>query len=179
MTQSRWLTWLSPVLLLVLWEVAVQLNLLNRVFIPPPSEVMVALAKALRDGSMEHDILVSSQRIVLGFVIGAVPGTLLGIWSGLNRTVLALVRPLATMLYPVPKIALLPLVIVVLGIGEVSKVATVAVSVFLMVVIHTIGGVLQIDQRYFEAARGFGANQRTIFRTVALPASLPAIVEGW
>jgi hypothetical protein len=91
MTQSRWLTWLSPVLLLVLWEVAVQLNLLNRVFIPPPSEVMVALTKALRDGSMQHDVLVSSQRIVLGFVIGAVPGTLLGIWSGLNRTVLALV----------------------------------------------------------------------------------------
>ncbi len=179
MTQSRWLTWLSPLLLLVLWEGAVQLNLLNRVFIPPPSEVVVALAKALRDGSMQHDVVVSSQRIVLGFVIGAVPGTLLGIWSGLNRTVLALVRPLATMLYPVPKIALLPLVIVVLGIGEVSKVATVAVSVFLMVVIHTIGGVLQIDQRYFEAARVFGANQRTIFRTVALPASLPAIVEGW
>ncbi|MFN5935807.1 MAG: 1,4-dihydroxy-2-naphthoate octaprenyltransferase, partial [Roseiflexaceae bacterium] len=86
---------------------------------------------------------------------------------------------LAVMLYPIPKIALLPLVIVVLGIGEVSKIVTVAVSVFLMVVIHTIGGVLQIDQRYFEAAKVFGATQRTIFATVAWPASLPAIVEGW
>ena len=179
MPQNRWLSWLSPLLLVVLWEGAVQLGLLNRIFIPPPSEVMVALAKGLADGSMAADVLISSERIALGFLIGAIPATLLGIWSGLNRTVYLLVRPLATMLYPVPKIALLPLVIVVLGIGEVSKIATVAISVFLMVVIHTIGGVMQIDQRYFEVGRVYGANQRTLFRTVALPASLPAIIEGW
>ncbi|MCE2850819.1 MAG: UbiA family prenyltransferase [Chloroflexaceae bacterium] len=154
-------------------------GLLNRIFIPPPSEVVVALVRAISDGSMQRDVIVSSQRIALGFLLGAIPATLLGVWSGLNRTVLALVRPLAVMLYPIPKIALLPLVIVVLGIGEVSKIVTVAVSVFLMVVIHTIGGVLQIDQRYFEAAKVFGATQRTIFATVAWPASLPAIVEGW
>lgn len=177
--QSRWLSWLSPILLVVLWEGAVRLGILNRIFIPPPSEVVVALSKSLGDGSIQQDVLVSSKRIVLGFLLGAIPATALGVWSGLNRTVLALVRPLAVMLYPIPKIALLPLVIVVLGIGEVSKIATVAVSVFLMVVIHTIGGVLQIDQRYFEAAKVFGANQRTMFATVAWPASLPAIVEGW
>ena len=177
--QSRWLSWLSPLILVVLWEGAVWSGLLNRIFVPPPSEVVVALVRAISDGSMQHDVIVSSQRIALGFLLGAIPATVLGVWSGLNRTVLALVRPLAVMLYPIPKIALLPLVIVVLGIGEVSKIVTVAVSVFLMVVIHTIGGVLQIDQRYFEAAKVFGANQRTIFTTVAWPASLPAIVEGW
>ena len=177
--QSRWLSWLSPLLLVAIWESAVQFGLLNRVFIPPPSEVVVALYRAIRDGSIQHDVVVSSERIALGFLLGAIPATLIGVWSGLNRTVLLLVRPLAVMLYPIPKIALLPLVIVVLGIGEVSKIATVAVSVFLMVVIHTIGGVLQVDQRYFEAAKVFGANQRTIFTTVAWPASLPAIVEGW
>jgi 1,4-dihydroxy-2-naphthoate octaprenyltransferase len=79
----------------------------------------------------------------------------------------------------VPKIALLPIVIVVLGIGETSKVVTVAFSVFLMVVIHTIGGVLQIDTRYLEVGRLFGASQRTLLRTIIFPASLPAIVEGW
>ena len=179
MPSNRWLSLLSPLLLVVLWEAAVAIGLLNRVFVPPPSEVVVELWKSLRDGSMLADVLISGQRILLGFLLGAIPATLLGIWSGLNRTVLLLVRPLATMLYPVPKIALLPLVIVVLGIGEVSKIVTVAVSVFLMVVIHTIGGVLQIDQRYFEAARVLGANQRTMLRTVAFPASLPAIVEGW
>ncbi|MFM2309409.1 MAG: 1,4-dihydroxy-2-naphthoate octaprenyltransferase [Chloroflexota bacterium] len=179
MPQNRWLSWLSPLLLVVLWEGAVQFGLLNRIFIPPPSEVVVALAKGLADGTMAADVLISSERIALGFLLGAIPATLLGIWSGLNRTVYLLVRPLATMLYPVPKIALLPLVIVVLGIGELSKIATVAISVFLMVVIHTIGGVLQIDQRYFEVGRVYGANQRTLFRTVAFPASLPAIIEGW
>ncbi len=177
--QSRWLSWLSPIMLVIIWEGAVQLGVLNRIFVPPPSEVVVALAQSIGDGSIQRDVIVSSRRIALGFLVGAIPATVLGVWSGLNRTVLALVRPLAVMLYPIPKIALLPLVIVVLGIGEVSKVATVAVSVFLMVVIHTIGGVLQIDQRYFEAAKVFGANQRTVFTTVALPASLPAIVEGW
>ena len=179
MAQNRWLSWLSPLLLLVLWEGAVQASILNRIFVPPPSEVVVALVDGLVDGSLVDDVVVSSERIALGFLIGAIPATLLGIWSGLNRTVYYLVRPLATMLYPVPKIALLPLVIVVLGIGEVSKIATVAMSVFLMVVIHTIGGVMQVDRRYFEVGRLYGANQRTLFRTVALPASLPAIIEGW
>lgn len=179
MTQNRWLSWLSPLLLLLLWEGAVQLGVLNRIFVPPPSEVVVALVDGLIDGSLVADVVVSSERIALGFLIGAVPATLLGIWSGLNRTVYYLVRPLATMLYPVPKIALLPLVIVVLGIGEISKIATVAISVFLMVVIHTIGGVMQVDRRYFEVGRLYGANQWTLFRTVALPASLPAIIEGW
>ncbi len=179
MQQNRWLSWLSPLLLLVLWEGAVQAGILNRIFVPPPSEVVVALVDGLVDGSLVADVVVSSERIALGFLIGAIPATLLGIWSGLNRTVYYLVRPLATMLYPVPKIALLPLVIVVLGIGEVSKIATVAMSVFLMVVIHTIGGVMQVDRRYFEVGRLYGANQRTLFRTVALPASLPAIIEGW
>jgi 1,4-dihydroxy-2-naphthoate octaprenyltransferase len=179
MQQNRWLSWLSPLLLLVVWEGAVQAGILNRIFVPPPSEVVVALVDGLVDGSLVADVVVSSERIALGFLIGAIPATLLGIWSGLNRTVYYLVRPLATMLYPVPKIALLPLVIVVLGIGEVSKIATVAMSVFLMVVIHTIGGVMQVDRRYFEVGRLYGANQRTLFRTVALPASLPAIIEGW
>ena len=179
MTQNRWLSWLSPLLLLLLWEGAVQLSVLNRIFVPPPSEVVVALVDGLIDGSLVADVVVSSERIALGFLLGAIPATLLGIWSGLNRTVYYLVRPLATMLYPVPKIALLPLVIVVLGIGEISKIATVAISVFLMVVIHTIGGVMQVDRRFFEVGRLYGANQRTLFRTVALPASLPAIIEGW
>ena len=179
MTQNRWLSWLSPLLLLLLWEGAVQLGVLNRIFVPPPSEVVVALVDGLIDGSLVADVVVSSERIALGFLLGAIPATLLGIWSGLNRTVYYLVRPLATMLYPVPKIALLPLVIVVLGIGEISKIVTVAISVFLMVVIHTIGGVMQVDRRYFEVGRLYGANQRTLFRTVALPASLPAIIEGW
>jgi 1,4-dihydroxy-2-naphthoate polyprenyltransferase len=179
MTQNRWLSWLSPLLLLLLWEGAVQMGVLNRIFVPPPSEVVVALVDGLIDGSLVADVVVSSERIALGFIIGAAPATLLGIWSGLNRTVYYLVRPLATMLYPVPKIALLPLVIVVLGIGEISKIATVAISVFLMVVIHTIGGVMQVDRRFFEVGRLYGANQWTLFRTVALPASLPAIIEGW
>jgi 1,4-dihydroxy-2-naphthoate octaprenyltransferase len=179
MQQNRWLSWLSPLLLLVLWEVAVQAGILNRIFVPPPSEVVVALVDGLVDGSLVADVVVSSERIALGFLIGAIPATLLGIWSGLNRTVYYLVRPLATMLNPVPKIPLLPLVIVVLGIGEISKIATVAISVFLMVVIHTIGGVMQVDRRYFEVGRLCGANQWTLFRTVALPASLPAIIEGW
>ncbi len=177
--QPRWIAWISPLLLVALWEVAVATGLLNRVFIPPPSEVIWALWDGVRDGSLISDTLVSSQRIAVGFILGALPATLLGVWSGLNRTVLALVRPLALMLYPVPKIALLPLVIVVLGIGETSKIVTVAFSVFLMVVIHTIGGVLQIDHRYFEVARLFGASQRPQIWSVALPASLPAIVEGW
>ena len=90
--QPRWIAWISPLFLVVLWELAVATNLLNRVFVPPPSEVAGALWDGLRDGSLIKDTLVSSQRILLGFLLGAIPATLLGMWCGLNRTVLALVR---------------------------------------------------------------------------------------
>jgi 1,4-dihydroxy-2-naphthoate octaprenyltransferase len=178
MNRNRLLSLLSPIVLLVAWELAVTASWLNRVFYPPPSEVFVTLGELIASGDLFQDISISLFRVGLGFVLGAVPAIVIGLLMGINGAVRALIQPIAAAIYPIPKIALLPLVIVALGIGEASKVATIAVSVFFLVVLNVAASVLQVDPRYLEVARTFGAKQRDLFWTVALPASMPGIMNS-
>ncbi len=178
MNHNRWLSLLSPLVLVGLWELAVQLGWLNRVFFPPPSEVFQTLSQLIGSGQIFRDAGISLLRVGLGFLLGGIPAVILGLLMGVNPVVRALVQPLAAAIYPIPKIALLPLIIVTLGLGEVSKVTTIAVSVFFLVVLNVASSVLQVDPRYFEVARSFGARRRDLFWTVALPASLPGIMTS-
>ncbi len=175
---NRLLSILSPLVLLGLWELGVAVGWLNRVFYPPPSEVFVTFGKLVADGTLATDVGISMLRVGLGFVLGGVPAIAVGLLMGINGTVRAIVRPLAAAIYPIPKIALLPLIIVALGIGETSKIATIAISVFFLVVLNVAASVMQIDASYFEVARSFGARGGSLFWTVALPASLPGIMES-
>jgi 1,4-dihydroxy-2-naphthoate octaprenyltransferase len=103
---------------------------------------------------------------------------MLGVVMGINRTARILFAPLVSALYPVPKIALVPMVVILLGIDEASKYAIVVISVFFLVVINTMAGVLNVDSRYFDIARNNGARGWDLVRTVALPAALPNILTG-
>jgi 1,4-dihydroxy-2-naphthoate polyprenyltransferase len=176
--RDRLLSILSPVVLLALWEGAVALGWLNRIFYPPPSQVFVSLAEMAASGELLSDVTVSVVRVGLGFLLGGVPAIALGLLMGVSPTARALLRPIAAAIYPIPKIALLPLIIVVLGIGERSMVATIAVSVFFLVILNVAASVMQVDQRYFEVARSFGGTGRDLFWTVALPGSLPGIMAS-
>jgi 1,4-dihydroxy-2-naphthoate octaprenyltransferase len=178
MNRNRLLSLLSPLLLLALWEGAVQAGWLNRIFVPPPSEVVVTFGRLVESGSLFRDVGISLLRVGLGFALGGLPAVALGLLMGVSAPIRALVKPIAAAIYPIPKIALLPLIIVVLGIGESSKVATIAVSVFFLVVLNVAASVLQIDNRYFEVARSFGATRRDLFWSVALPASMPGIMTS-
>ncbi len=178
MNHTRWLSLLSPLLLLALWELAVQIGWLNPIFYPPPSEVFVTLGGLIASGELFQDIGISLWRIGAGFLIGGVPAVICGLLMGISPMFRALFQPLAAAIYPIPKIALLPLIIVVLGLGEASKIATIAVSVFFLVVLNVAGSVLQVDARYFEVARSFGAGRGALFWTVALPGSLPGIMTS-
>ncbi len=178
MIRNRWLSFLSPFLLLTLWELAVQVGWLNRIFYPPPSEVFITFGAMIADGQLPRDVGLSVMRVFVGMVIGGVPAIVIGLLMGISPVVRALVQPLAAAIYPIPKIALLPLVIVVLGLGEASKIATIALSVFFMIVLNVAASVLQVDARYFEVAQSFGARRIDLFRTVALPASMPGIITS-
>jgi 1,4-dihydroxy-2-naphthoate octaprenyltransferase len=176
--RTRWLSILSPVLLLGLWEIAVNLGWLNRIFYPAPSEVFATLATLIADGQLGADVAISLTRVGLGFLLGGLPAIVIGLLMGISPPIRAFVRPLAAAIYPIPKIAILPLIIVALGIGEASKIVTIAVSVFFLVVLNVAASVSQVDPKYFEVARSFGARSRELFWTVALPGSLPGIMES-
>lgn len=178
MNRDRLLSLLSPIILLALWELAVQIGWLNRVFYPPPSQVFATLGRLAASGELLTHVSVSMLRVGLGFVLGGLPAVAIGLLMGISAPVRAVMRPLAAAIYPIPKIALLPLIIVALGIGEESKVATIAVSVFFLVVLNVAASVLQVEPRFFEVARSFGAKGRDLFLTVALPASLPGIMSS-
>ncbi|NJL32873.1 MAG: UbiA family prenyltransferase, partial [Chloroflexaceae bacterium] len=178
MNRNRWLTLVSPLLLLALWELAVWAGWLNPVFYPPPSEVLVTFWEQLVSGELLAHIGISLLRIGAGLLLGGVPAIVLGLLMGINPVVRALMQPLAVAIYPIPKIALLPLVIVVLGLGEASKIATIAISVFFLVVLNVVASVQQVEPRHFEVARSFGARSRDLFWTVALPASIPGIMNS-
>ncbi|MFR9807222.1 ABC transporter permease [Pseudonocardia sp. RS010] len=174
----RMLPVLSPIGLLVLWEIASRVGILDDRFFPAPTAIVAQVGPLLESGELLSNTWISVQRLLIGFVIGAVPGLLLGLAMGLYRYLRLIVEPLVAATYPVPKSAIFPLFLLIFGLGEASKVAVVAVGVFFPVVINTAAGVLAIDKVYRDVGRNFRASSVKTFRTVALPGALPLIMTG-
>lgn len=176
--RERVLSILSPLVLLAAWELSVRAGLVDRRFIPAPSIILIALWEMLASGELARHVGASLWRIIAGFTIGVVPAVLLGLWMGLSRPVRAVVDPLIAAVYPIPKIAILPLLMVFFGIGEASKIAVVAISAFFPILINTYTGVATVDRIYLDVAQSFGASRTLVFRRVVFPGALPVIFAG-
>jgi ABC-type nitrate/sulfonate/bicarbonate transport system permease component len=168
----------SPLGLLLAWEVAARTALIDVRFFPAPSDIIVKLVEMARSGELTENVLISLQRIVLGFLLGGVPAIVIGIAMGIWRPVRALVDPLIVATYPIPKSSLLPLILLTFGLGEMSKVVMVAIGVFYPIAINATAGVLQINQIYLDVGKSFKASPWDTFRTIALPGALPFIMTG-
>ena len=175
---DRLLAVLSPLGFLAVWEALSRLALLDPRFIPSPATVLHTIVAMTRTGELPYHVLVSSRRIVAGFLLGAVPAVGVGLMMGLSRPVRAVLMPLVSAIYPIPKIAVYPLLIFYLGLGEASKISIVALSIFFLVLLNTMAGVLAVDPAYFKIAKAYGANGRGVFATVAFPGALPQIFTG-
>lgn len=178
LSDDRTMTVLSPVLILLVWEALARAGVLDARFVPAPSRVIVELAVLLWHGDLLADIGWTLARVAVGFVLGAVPAVLLGVVMGLSPVLRAFLRPAIAAIYPIPKVALLPLVMLVFGLGEEAKWVIVAVAVFFQVVLNTLAGVVNIDPIYLDVARNFGAGRWQTYRRIALPAALPFIFTG-
>lgn len=169
---------LSPLLFVGLWEAAVRTTLLDWRFFPAPSSILGTFSAMLASGELLPHVAVSLKRVFLGFLFGAVPGVALGLAMGLSRWVRATLNPLIAATYPIPKSTIVPLVMLIFGLGDASKVALVAIGVFYLVLINTMAGVMNIEPIYLEVGRNFGARRLQFFLTVALPGALPLIFTG-
>lgn len=169
---------LSPIGLLVLWEIFARLGYVEIQFFPAPSTVLDKFWELIFTVQFWLDIGVSLQRMAIGFVMGAVPGLLLGLAMGLFRPVHTVFQPLIAALYPLPKIAILPLVLLIFGLGEMSKYVIVAIGVFFLMTINTLAGVVNTPRIYFDVARNLKASRWKIYYTVAFPGALPGIFTG-
>jgi ABC-type nitrate/sulfonate/bicarbonate transport system permease component len=168
----------SPLGLLLAWELAAQAGVIDVRFFPAPSSIIRTLIQMAGTGELFDNVLISLQRIVLGFLLGGVPAVGIGIAMGLWRPIRALVDPLIVATYPIPKSSLLPLILLIFGLGEMSKVVMVAIGVFYPVAINATAGVLQINSIYLDVGKSFKASRWDTFRTIALPGALPFIMTG-
>jgi ABC-type nitrate/sulfonate/bicarbonate transport system permease component len=176
--RDRILSIASPLGLLLAWELAAQTGLIDVRFFPAPSAIIAKLIEMARSGELTENVLISLQRIVLGFLLGGVPAIVIGIAMGIWRPIRAIVDPLIVATYPIPKSSLLPLILLIFGLGEMSKVVMVAIGVFYPMAINATAGVLQINQIYLDVGKSFKASPWDTFRTIALPGALPFIMTG-
>ncbi|MCL6445859.1 MAG: ABC transporter permease, partial [Alicyclobacillus sp.] len=169
---------IGPVALLVLWQGLVMAGILNDRFFPTPVQVVQQIFADGQNGELFHDVGISLYRILLGFVFGAVPGLVLGLSMGLFGVVRAIFDPIVSALMPIPKLALMPLIMVLFGLGETEKIVVIMLGVVFPVIVNTAAGVRNIDRQYMDVAKNFGASKLQYYRTVALPGALSMIFTG-
>lgn len=173
-----WLSIISPFSLLFLWEFVSQVGLLDMRFFPPPTAILSTFWEMILSGELFENTWISVLRFLGGFMLGFLPAIVLGLIMGLYPLVKTLLDPIIGALLPIPKLALLPLIMLLFGIGEESKIVTIASGVFFFVLLDTVAGVVHIDKIYLEVAKSFGASRWVFFRTVAFPGALPFIFNG-
>ena len=164
--------------LVLAWEAVTRTGWVPALFLPSPLGVLSAAAEMLATGEMAVHIATSLQRIVLGFGLGALGGVTVGLAVGVFSLAEAIGNPLIAATFPIPKIALLPLLILWLGIGEASKVPVIMLGVFFPMAINTYTGVRHADPLLVRAAVSFGAGRWSVIRKVLLPSALPMIFAG-
>ncbi|MDU4960752.1 MAG: ABC transporter permease [Sporomusaceae bacterium] len=174
----RLLSILSPLTLLLIWEAFARLNIIDIRLFSCPSLIFRALVPLLLSGELLYNTAISIERILIGFAAGAIPGILIGMGMGLSPMIRSAVEPMIQATYPIPKLAIMPFILLVFGIGELSKIFTIAIGVFYLVVINTMAGVLNIEKIYLDVAKNFGASRKDFYLTVAFPGALPMIFAG-
>jgi NitT/TauT family transport system permease protein len=167
-----------PAAVLVLWEICSRLAIVSPRYFPAPSTIAWTLADRFVAGDLGTDLLVTLTRLGFAFALAAVPAVPLGLLMGIARPVRDFVEPYLAFIFPVPKIALLPFLLIILGVGEPAFVLTGASSAFFQIVISTLAGVQTMDPRLLDVGRNYGARGPRLFWKVILPAALPAIFTG-
>jgi ABC-type nitrate/sulfonate/bicarbonate transport system permease component len=168
-----------PLLLLaVLWEIVPRLGLIDASAVPPLSAVAVAWWDLLRSGDLVTNGLSSLQNLSAGLVLGVIVGTSLGVLMAWYKPLDELVHPLVRALYPMPKSALIPVMILWLGLGSASKIASIFIGCLLPVVLSAYNGARGVDRVLVWSALAAGATRRAVLWEVVMPSALPEILAG-
>lgn len=167
-----------PAVLLVLWWAVTAAGLLSAVQLPSPGAVLSAGVNLLQRGDLWLHVGISTQRVLLGFLLGAALGLAVGSALGLSRWADALFAPLIGALRAVPSLAWVPLLILWMQIGEESKVTLIAIGAFFPVFTTVYAALRHVDPHLVEAGRAFGYHGLSLLRTVQLPAVVPAVFSG-
>ncbi|WP_251547674.1 ABC transporter permease subunit [Limosilactobacillus caecicola] len=175
---DRLLPWLIPVSLVILWQVAVSTKLIDSSFVPAPSAVIAQGVSLWQSGELQKNICISLFRASVGFVIGGGSGLVLGLVNGLSKTARATLDSTVQMLRNIPHLALIPVMILVLGIGESAKISLVAIGCLFPMYINTYHGITSVDHGLIEMGKSYGLSSWALLRKIILPSALPSILMG-
>jgi sulfonate transport system permease protein len=173
-----WLSWIIPAVVVLLWETAARVGFIAPQVLPAPSSVLETAVNLARNGDLFVHLGVSLLRAAGGFVIGGTLGLALGVIVGFSPLAQALLDRSVQMVRAVPFLAMLPLVIVWFGVGEVAKIFLVALAVLFPIYINTMLGIRQIDPKLMELGRVVGLERAAIVRRIILPGAMPSILTG-
>lgn len=173
-----WISYAAVLVVLAIWEIFCRTGLISSLFLPAPTQILSALCVMTTSGELADNLTASLIRISAGFLTGSVIGIVVGLISGVSSLADRVATPFVDALYPIPKIALLPLFILWLGIGETSKIALIALGVFFPVALNTYAGAKNVPPLLLRVSVSFRARPLFLLSRVILPASLPMIWAG-
>jgi len=169
---------LSPVLLFLVWEICSQTRFIDVRFFPPPSAILYHLFFISPEEGIITDIFATLNRITWGYLSGSLVGIAAGVGMGLSKPIRLFFYPIVAMLYPIPKIAILPLIMLIFGIGELSKIVVVFIGTFFLVLLNTLHGVSDLQKIYHDVSHVYRIRKINFVFRVVIPGALPAIFTG-
>lgn len=167
-----------PIALLLVLEIAARSGTVDPTFLPPPSAILASFRDIVLDGRLGAPLAQTVALLFIGYGIGSIAAICLGVLMGYSRPIYNLFEPLIELLRPLPKPALLPSLILFLGLGSRMEITIVALGCFFPVLINTLQGVRAVEPTMINTARTFGHGTFAIWRRILLPASAPYILAG-
>lgn len=177
-TSDILLIFLTPAIVIALWQILSDAGYINPSVLPSPKTIWLTMLGMVESGELFQHLGVSLLRVVQGYAVGCVAGVVIGILMGLVGKIEKALLLIFGIVRPVPIIAWVPILILWLGIGEVSKVTVIAFGTFFPVLLNTIHGIQATDRRFLEVSRVLEKSRKTVLLKVVFPSALPAIFTG-
>lgn len=172
------LPWLIPVAIIIIWEVIVDAGMIDTTYVPSPSAVGSQAITLWQEGTLQQNIGISLYRATIGLLIGGTIGFTLGVANGLSRISNLLFNSTVQMVRNIPHLALIPLIIIWLGIGEPAKVTLVAIGVMFPIYINTLHGIQSIDPKLIEMGCSYQLSKWQMLTKIIFPGAMPTILMG-
>lgn len=176
--KDRFLGVIVPILVVVVWQIAVKQHLFSELLLVPPLTVLNTLIELAASGDLTTNVLASMSRVLLGFMVGGFSGFILGASMGLSPVINRMLGPLIKSLQQVPEFAWMPMIILLFGVEELPKVLFIAIGAFYPMLFNTYQGVSGVPKKYYELAQVFDYKTPRYLLKVVIPSALPSIITG-
>jgi len=169
---------LGVAIFLLIWEIGSRIGYIDQFFFSKPTDIVAAAIREVQIARFWNDVRVSVFEFVTGYLLAVVLAIPLGLVIGWYRRLSYMADPWLNLFNSLPRVALIPLLVLWLGLGTESKIAVVFLGAFFSIIIPTVQGVRTVDRRFLDVARSFGASQLRLFTSVVGPATVPFIITG-